>query len=894
MKRILVFAALVTAVLVVAGPMPATAVEDRLERTPVAAEGDLPADEFVAGEVLVGFHRAGDASGIEVARASLAASTMQVFPAIGARLWKLPPGLAVPEAIRILSANPTVRYAEPNYVVHALALPFDPLRNELYGLHNLGQTGGTLDADIDALEAWDVETGSGLVVVGVIDTGVDYNHPDLDGNIWTNPNETPGNGVDDDGNGYVDDVGGWDCINNDNNPVDDNNHGTHVSGTIGGEGNNGVGVVGVNWDVKIMPLKFLGAGGSGSNADAIECVNYAASFVDGSGNKVVRITSNSWGGGSRSNALRDAIAASGALFVAAAGNSGSSQKMYPAGYDLDNIISVAATDHNDVIASFSNYGSWVDLGAPGVSVLSTIRNSGYARFSGTSMATPHVSGVAALVMAEFPALTNAQVKDAIMTSVDPNPSLQGKTVTGGRLNVAKALGVTPDQPDPTAPGPVSDLAVDPAATTTSALKLNWTATGDDGNTGTAYLYDLRYLANTPVTDANWATANQVSGEPLPLQPGAAQTLTVNRLQPSTTYHFAMRVVDEKGNPSALSNGASGTTATPPPGAWVAITIDEAGAVGTDSSIAVDSLGQPHISYHDHSSGTLKYARLTGGAWVLEVVDATEAHVGHYTSIALDASDAPHIAYARDLNLYSWLKYATKSGSAWSVQTVDAQAKGVGWFASLALDSSGAPHMAHYKQWGQNAVKYARWTGSQWANEQVDSGTSVGRWTSIAVDGTGNPHISYGTGGEIRYAKRVGGSWTVQVVDTSNCGQERLSLELNALGNPRISYAGNGCQLKLAEWTGSTWATQVVDAYACSTSLDLDAAGNPHIAYSDCRSGIQDLKYARWDGAAWVLELVDSEGSVGYSASLALDATGSPHISYYDATSADLKYAYLQG
>jgi subtilisin family serine protease len=362
MQRILVFAALVTAVLVVAGPMPASAVEDRLERNPVAVEGDFSTDKFVAGEVLVGFHRTAAASGIEAARASLAASTMQLFPSIGARLWKLPQSLAVPEAIRILSANPSVRYAEPNYVVSALALPFDPLRNELWGLHNLGQTGGTADADIDALEAWDVETGTGSVVVGVIDTGVDYNHEELVGNIWTNPGEDLNgngiaddfNGVDDDGNGFVDDLRGWDCINNDNDPMDDNNHGTHVSGTIGGKGDNGVGVVGVNWNVKVMPLKFLSAGGSGSNADAIECVNYAASFVDGSGNKVVRITSNSWGGGQRSNALRDAIAASGALFVAAAGNSGSSGKMYPAAYPLDNIISVAATDHNDVIASFSN------------------------------------------------------------------------------------------------------------------------------------------------------------------------------------------------------------------------------------------------------------------------------------------------------------------------------------------------------------------------------------------------------------------------------------------------------------------------------------------------------------------------------------------------------------
>ena len=222
---------------------------------------------------------------------------------------------------------------------------------------------------------------SANVLVGVIDTGVDYNHPDLAANIWTNPGEIAGNGIDDDGNGYIDDVHGYDFVNNDGDPMDDNGHGTHFSGTIGGVGNNGIGVAGVNWNVKIMALKFLDSGGSGSTANAVAGVQYATMMG-------VDVTSNSWGGGGFSQALYDAIDAAGAAniaFVAAAGNNGANNDTspaYPAAYDLPNIISVAATDDNDELASFSNYGAAsVDLGAPGVDILSTLPGNQYGLLS---------------------------------------------------------------------------------------------------------------------------------------------------------------------------------------------------------------------------------------------------------------------------------------------------------------------------------------------------------------------------------------------------------------------------------------------------------------------------------------------------------------------------------
>ncbi len=356
----------------------------------------------------------------------------------GLSLVTIDTGASMDSTLRQLRSSSQVLYAEPNYIVTTMAIPDDPRFGELYGLNNTGQTGGTPDADIDAPEAWDSQTGSD-VVVAVIDTGLDYNHEDMVGNVWRNAGEIPNNGIDDDNNGYIDDVRGWDFVNNDNDPFDDNDHGTHVSGTIAAVGNNGIGVAGVNWSARIMPLKFLSARGSGSTADAISALDYAVMMG-------ARISNNSWGGGAFSQALYDTIAAAqtaGHLFVAAAGNDGNNTDVtpsYPASYDLDNIVSVAATDDNDALASFSNFGALsVDLGAPGVSILSTTPANTYSSFSGTSMATPHVAGTAALVLAEDPGLEVTGLKALLMDSVDAIAALAGITVSGGRLNAANAI-----------------------------------------------------------------------------------------------------------------------------------------------------------------------------------------------------------------------------------------------------------------------------------------------------------------------------------------------------------------------------------------------------------------------------------------------------------------------
>lgn len=350
---------------------------------------------------------------------------------------------SVKEAIETLKNNPAIKHVEPNYLVKALTTPNDPRFDELWGLHNTGQSNGVIDADIDAVEAWDVSTGSRNVVVGVIDTGVDYSHPDLVDNIWVNPNEVPNNGIDDDNNGYIDDMHGINAIDNTGDPMDTGGHGTHVSGTIGASGNNGVGVVGINHEVSIVGCKFLGEEG-GTTADAIKCINY---FIELKQSGVdIRMSNNSWGGGGFSQGLYDAITASedaGMLFIAAAGNDGydnDATTSYPSGYSHDSIIAVASTTRNDTMSSFSQWGlTSVDLGAPGSAIVSTTPNNSYDSYNGTSMATPHVTGAAALVLSVNPELSATALKDLLMTSGDNNDALSGRTVSGKRLNVFNAV-----------------------------------------------------------------------------------------------------------------------------------------------------------------------------------------------------------------------------------------------------------------------------------------------------------------------------------------------------------------------------------------------------------------------------------------------------------------------
>ncbi len=356
---------------------------------------------------------------------------------------KLARGVTLRHAVRTLRRDRSVLYAEPNYVVEAFGVPNDPRFGDQWSLRNLGQAGGTPGADIGAVPAWDITTGSGDVVVAVIDTGVDYTHEDLAANVWRNGLDCNGDGVDDDGNGFVDDCHGIDTANGDSDPLDDNDHGSHVAGIIGAAGNSGVGVTGINWSVRILPCKFLDADGSGSTAGAVACLDYVAQMKDRGVNVVA--TNNSWGGGLLSQALTDSIRAQqqrGILFVAAAGNSGRDNDVvntYPCATDLPGVICVAATDRDDLLAAFSNRGrATVHLGAPGVDILSTTRGNSYQAFSGTSMAAPQVTGVVALLYARDPAADWRAVKNLILAGGTPRESL-GDTLSGRRLSALGAL-----------------------------------------------------------------------------------------------------------------------------------------------------------------------------------------------------------------------------------------------------------------------------------------------------------------------------------------------------------------------------------------------------------------------------------------------------------------------
>lgn len=869
-----------------------------------AQQAELAAqDEYVPGELLIKFADGASLAAVQNTAKSIRAQHLKTFRAIGVHHWRLGKGVSVEQALEILSRPPfrdAIEYAEPNYIVHAFNFPNDPLRNELWGLHNLGQTGGTQDADIDALEAWVAQTGSDAVVVGCIDSGIDYLHEDLADNIWTNPKEIPDNGVDDDGNGYIDDWCGWDFCNDDNDPMDDNGHGTHTAGTIGAVGNNGIGVTGVNWAVKLMPLKFLDACGSGSNADAIEAVLYAASFEDGSGNKIVRITNNSWGGGRRSKALQDAIRDCGALFVAAAGNSGNSRKNYPAGYDLDNIISVAATDHNDELASWSSYGSdWVDLGAPGVDVLCTVPADDYDYKDGTSMSAPHVAGVAALLLAEDLSSTNVQVKRAVLDNVDPLESLSGKTLTGGRVNARAALGAEEFDPDVTEPDPVTDLAAD--GVTTNSITLTWTATGDDGNSGTAYLYDVRYL-NETITPDNWDNATQAQGEPLPQSSGSQETFTLTGLSSGTTYHLTLKVADEVGNYSGLSNVETATTET---SLWDIDIVDEGGSfVG---ALAYDNSGNPAIGYEDYDSDNVKFAHWDAEqeCWETEIVDpGVVAHGG--VDLAYGPNGNPSLSYI-DYDRGE-LKFAHRNGSSWDIQVIEARSVG-GWEPSLEYDNAGNPSVSYCGGKGKTkGLKLARFNpeSGSWETELIDRVNMTKKhYTSLAYDQDDNPSIAYNddidyeppTLETLKFARwnPESQSWDIEVVETD--GEfygNYVSLAYDAYGNPSIVHGREGVRFLTRDESG--WgAAEVIDygQYRQGTSLAYSSDGTAFISYSNTSGDSRWVKFARRNGPDnWEWEIVDMVRSG--TTSLKFDLNGNPSLSYCDYTNDYLKFAHKTG
>ena len=460
-------------------------------------------EEMVATHVLVTLSEGEDPSAF-LAKMGTQATTMErVTPDVPLyRVHLTAVSLeALPNALDTAAAQPSVLAVEPDYVRQAILVPNDPkyLDGTLWGLNQ------TSDADIDAPEGWNVRSSAGAVIVAVIDTGIKTTHQDLAANMWRNSAEIAGNKIDDDANGFVDDIFGCDAYNNDGDPTDDQGHGSHCAGTIGGTGNNGIGVTGVAWGVKLMGCKFLSATGSGADSDAVRCIDYARS-------KGAKVLSNSWGGGGAGVSLQAAIErtrTAGLIFVAAAGNDGINTDIspsYPASLATDNIVSVAATTRTDTLASFSNYGSvTTDLGAPGDGIYSTVSTSdtAYATYSGTSMATPHVAGVLALLMAQFPTESYSSIITRLMNGTDKVPALAGKTKSGGRLNLANALlGTTP----PTPVRPANDAFASAVATSTAT----WTLTGNNTD-GTSETGEPAHAGSAAAKSVWWTFTAPISG-----------------------------------------------------------------------------------------------------------------------------------------------------------------------------------------------------------------------------------------------------------------------------------------------------------------------------------------------------------------------------------------------
>ncbi len=462
--------------------------------------------------------------------------------------------LPVAQALEALQDNPAIAFVEPNYLLTHSEVSDDSYYTSgnlwgMYGNDNpvCGPTNTTNQFGSDAEEAWSLGyTGSSDVYIGIIDEGVQVTHPDLAANIWTNPYDAV-DGIDNDGNGYIDDVSGWDFYNRNNSvfdPADGDAHGTHVAGTIGARGGNATGVVGVAWNVKMISGKFLGPNG-GYTSDAVNAINYFRDLKVRHGLRIVA-TSNSWGGGGYSSALHTAIlraAKEGILFVAAAGNNGAnndSTANYPSNYttlqgtsietaaSYEAVIAVAAISSSGARASFSNYGATtVDIGAPGVGIWSSVPTDSYASYSGTSMATPHVSGAVAVYAAAFPTASAPEIRTAILAAAKPTTSLAGLTVTGGRLSLEGLFSAPPSPPDPIHDVAVTSISasssVKPSRSTTVSI-----AVANQGNQSETFTVSIS------------ATAG-VSGAPrsVTLAAGASATVGITWTAPSTRGTYTL-------------------------------------------------------------------------------------------------------------------------------------------------------------------------------------------------------------------------------------------------------------------------------------------------------------------------------------------------------------------
>jgi subtilisin family serine protease len=559
--------------------------------------------KYVPNELIVVFRPEAD----ELKQDSLANEhgdeTLQRLEGIHGRLVKIRGNRSLGQAIREYQTSANVLFAEPNYILHAVTTPNDTFYSTYqWNFNNTGQNGGTSGADIKAESAWTLTTGTASVVVGVVDTGIAYNHPDLAANVWVNPGDI---------NGGTAGSHGYNAITKNYKPLDDNGHGTHVSGIIGAVGNNLAGVAGINWSASIMGLKFLDKDGYGTTADAIDAIDWAIKAKQAGVN--LRVLNNSWGGGDASQSLLDEINkayTNDILFVVAAGNDTNDIDIipsYPASFNTLNMVTVAATDRNDLLAYFSCYGqSSVHLGAPGLDIASTYLSGGYALMSGTSMAAPHVSGAAALMLAGgYQSATT--LKTRLLNSVDGIPSLIGKTVTGGRLNLYRAV-LAGDVSSPTA---TASARPSPNASgwNNADVTVTITATDNPGGFGVASITYSAAGATTvastqvsgnsallPVVTAEGVTTISYFATDLSGNSSVAQTSTVRigKSVPNLSWGTPTPAANSFGwNNTAVSLAWTATdtvSGVSTPGTSGAVTFTSPGASQTQSITVVDNAG----------------------------------------------------------------------------------------------------------------------------------------------------------------------------------------------------------------------------------------------------------------------------------------------------------------
>lgn len=568
-----------------------------------AVQKDIGQGEYVEGEVIVKL-RPGQAELFNDFASDYGGKLLETFD-IPSDIYKsfqgdlirikLPAGITTAEAIAAMQDDQRVTYAESNDIQEFIGqeetnpeVP-DDLHEKLWGFQNTGQTGGTAGADSSIVDAWKVTTGDKSEngpLIAIIDSGADLDHPDLVGNLWVNPGEIAGDGIDNDNNGVIDDIHGYHAADDHGSPDDQVGHGTHVAGTIGAVGNNGEGVTGVNQEARLMPIR-IDSNGRITTDGVVRAMMYATKMG-------ADITNNSWGGSRLNKAIEDAFKAAPALHLAAAGNNGTdadARPSYPMAFDIPNMISVAATDHNDNKAGFSNYGKVnVDVAAPGKDIWSTKNGGGYRFMSGTSMATPFTTGVAGLIKSAHPEATPEQIKERLIYGSDSVASLQGKSISNGRVNAANSL-----ENDDVAPGAPNDFGATDVNSRGAALR--WTSTGDDKWAGQSSATDLR-VSDKPITAENWAEATAVpTGKPGETGSWEKVQYGVEPSAEGQTLHFGMKVVDNVGNRSdmrtaevtipaaqvAFEDGfdaeSSNWTAD---GSWGRIDVEGRGKVWTDS------------------------------------------------------------------------------------------------------------------------------------------------------------------------------------------------------------------------------------------------------------------------------------------------------------------------